>query len=297
MLLIPRTLGNSNMMYSMIFDSHYLSSLTCAIVFDTTGYLQHFFHWAFTVFSWVFFFTCCFISTYFFVDPLDLRPFQFCVIQGSVLGSLLWLYWLLMDLGLSHNLQYHLHVGDPRFMFPVQMSFWMSDIQWPMNHIHHKLKISKLNSYFSSKPDFFLHFSIFQNNRIVFPFLRLKTLESSFSLSLTYTSYSSNIRSCRSTFRICPQTNHSAHHLSTCYAFSVWIIAVASDLFPYFLCPPIVYFQPRVYKNGLLKTFHQSESQLPPGGLWGHRQLDASAAAWPPVSSPPSSCLHSDPAL
>lgn len=153
------------------------------IVFDTTGYLQHFFHWAFTVFSW------CFLLHWLFHLYLLLCwillisvTFQFLCDPGfSPWMSSLTMLSSLVILGCLIIFSTVYMLVTPRFMFPVQMSFWMSDIQWPVNHIHRKLKIPKLNSYCSFLQTwFFLHFSIFQKIELSFPFLRLKTLESSF---------------------------------------------------------------------------------------------------------------------
>lgn len=78
-----------------------------------------------------------------------------------------------------------------------------------MNHIHHKLKISKLNSYFSSKPGIFAFFYI-SINRILFPIFEAQNfriilfLFHSLTLHIHLMSDPAN-----STFRICPQTSHS----------------------------------------------------------------------------------------
>ena len=182
----------------------------------------------------------------------------------------------------------------PRFIFPAQMSFWMSAIQWPMNHIHHKLKISKLNSCFSSKPGILAFFCI-SINRIVFPIFEAQNFRIILFLLLSLT-LPIHLMSdpVDSTFRICPQTNHSELPPLHTTSFLVWITAVASGLFPYFhVCPPIVCFQPRLYENRLLKTFHSEWKSNPPSGLRGHEQSDAFCQPPGPQSLSPSSSLPS----
>lgn len=100
------------------------------------------------------------------LDLCDLPVFVWCRAQS--LDLLSDYTFVLGDLGLSHNFQYHLYIGDPQVYISSPEVFLNIRYPMAMNHIHHKLKISKLNSYFSSKPGIFAFFHI-SINRVVFP--------------------------------------------------------------------------------------------------------------------------------
>lgn len=174
----------------------------------------------------------------------------------------------------------------PRYIFPAQMSFWMSAIQWPMNHIHHKLKISKLKSYFSSKPGIFAFFCI-SINRIVFPIFEAQNFRIILFLFLSLTLHIHLMSDpVDSTFRMCPQTNHSELSPLHTTSFLVWITAVASDLFPYFhVCVLLLsVFNLESVKTDCSKPSTQmkvksSQWSVRPWAIWC-----LLPAAWPPVS-------------
>lgn len=238
MLLIPRTLGNSNMINSMIFwfisypvwpvHSFWSQLATCNIFFTGLSVFSWCFllHWLFHLYLLLCWILLISVTFQFLCDP----GFSPWISSLTILSSLVILGCLIIFSTISM-------LVTPRFMFPVQMSFWMSDIQWPMNHIHRKLKISNWIPTFPPNLIFFAFFYI-SKNRIVFPIFEAQNFRIILFLFLWLTLHIHLTSDpVDSTLEYVPKPTTFCIIISV-HARLFWceLLPVASDLFPYFPC-------------------------------------------------------------
>lgn len=271
------------------------------IVFDTSGYLQHFFHWAFTVFSWClllhWLFHLCLLLCWILLISVT---FQFLCDPGfSPWISSLTILLSLVILGCLIIFSTIYMLVTPSLCFQSRCLFerQISNGLWIIYIAN--LKYQNWTPTFPPNLIFFAFFYI-SKNRIVFPIFEAQNFRIILFLFLWFTLHIHLTSDpVDSTFRISPQTNHSA--LSSQYTLRLFWCELLQWLLTCFHISTCVLllsiFNLESIKTDCSKPSTQSESQLLPVVCEATDNSMPSAAAWPPVSSPSSSCLHSDPAL